>query len=430
MTQDDIVEWGMRPLLPDKHELPPLDEITTQNLIWRLQFMAWRMSSQLSIRRCKKFVNPRQDEKIVTLRRFRTKTGEERRQFEGLCLCGSAQCPRCAQIISLQRSQRLEKGLIYWLDSKNHLGQNRGLLFMTFTMSHKRNDSLRSLLNALTDARIALTNGRAYRGEKGDRVTYDIAGILSVVEVTYSDRNGYHPHIHILVMIDRPITAEDAVNITSRFHERWKRALEKHGVRSILRMTDVKPIRNYDEGSKEYIAHYLNKAAPMRILESFSDPKYSVDRKGWTFFEMMTFLIIREQDMRCWFPLESGQHVEWNRPDHMRVMDDRTGEIIYESTMTGIQMLWRQIHEMETELKGIRPYRFSKRRPDNNVPLDQAWNNFLNACNGADADDTTLMNQRRSKGQTVGYLTQGQWITNYVNHPANIITELNLGPVE
>lgn len=388
----------------------------------------WRMSSQMTIRRCKKFVNLKQDNKLVTLRRLSTPKGErEKRQFAGLCLCGSPQCPRCAQIIAMKRASKLEKSLGYWLNSTNETGQNRGVLFITLTMSHGRKDSLEKLLAAFRKARTALTNGSSYRGKNGDRLHYRIAGMLGVVEVTYSYRFGYHPHLHLLVMLDQPLTAEIAVNLTARLHKRWERTLAKDGFRSIQRHTDVKPIRNFDEGSKEYIAQYLNKTAPWRIIENVNSPndRSSMQKKNWTFFELLALLSIENDALKHWFPLHSGEIVQWDSPTHMEITNDRTGEITYETTVNGITSLWRIIHEMEQNLKGLQPYRLSKRR-SGNTPLDRAWNAFLDAGDGLDTDESGLMQDIRGNGEIIRYLTQSEWLTTYVNHPEQILKALKL----
>lgn len=360
--------------LPGK-ELLLQSHVSTATLIWRCQFLMWRMSSQMTIRRCKKFVNLKQDNKLVTLRRLATPKGKrEKRQFAGLCLCGSPQCPRCAQIIAMKRAAKLEKSLGYWLSSVNEDGQNRGVLFITLTMSHKRNDELDTLLAAFRKARTALTNGTAYRGKNGDRIRYRIAGLLGVVEVTYGPKFGYHPHLHLLVMLDQPLTAEIAVNLTARLHKRWERTLSKFGFTSVLRHTDVKPIRNFDQGSKEYIAKYLNKTAPWRIIENINSPNdyNSMKKRNWTFFELLALIGSDDGALKHWFPLHSGETVNWDTAAHMEITNDRTGEITYETTVNGIASLWRIIHEMEQNLKGLQPYRLSKRRPDN-TPLDCAW---------------------------------------------------------
>lgn len=426
MTEE--AEYKKAASLPDK-ELLLQQHVNTASLIWRCQFLMWRMSSQMTIRRCKKFVNLKQEDRLVALRRLATPKGKrEKRQFTGLCLCGSPQCPRCAQIIAMKRAVKLEKGLNYWLNSTNENGQNRGILFITLTMSHSRKDSLEKLLAAFRKARTALTNGSSYRGRSGDRLRYQIAGMLGVVEVTYSYQFGYHPHLHLLVMLDQPLTAEIAVNLTARFHKRWERALSKDGFQSIQRHTDVKPIRNFDEGSKEYIAQYLNKTAPWRIIENINSPHdyNSIKKRNWTFFELLALLSIEDDALKHWFPLHNGETVHWDSSNHMEITNDRTGEITYDATVNGTASIWRIIHEMESGLKGFQPYRLSKRRPIEDTPLDRAWNAFLNAGNGLDADEKHLIQDTQSNGDIIRYFTQSEWLTEYVNHPEQIIKTLKL----
>lgn len=96
---------------------------------------------------------------------------------------------------------------------------------MTLTMGHNPNDSAEKLAHAISKARTALTTGGEYRDqERGDRHNFQIAGIISRIEVTWSQRHGYHFHLHLLLMIDKPLTAFDLVNLQARFHHRWKKA--------------------------------------------------------------------------------------------------------------------------------------------------------------------------------------------------------------
>lgn len=81
---------------------------------------------------------------------------------------------------------------------------------------------------------------------------------------------------------------------------------------------------------------------------------------------------------------------------------------------------------MESGLKGFQPYRLSKRRPIEDTPLDRAWNAFLNAGNGLDADEKHLIQDTQSNGDIIRYFTQSEWLTEYVNHPEQIIKTLKL----
>ena len=129
-------------------------------LLWQLQRVTWRMSSQQSIRSCSKFVSENSTYGgMAALRAIPQQDGSYKLQFGGLHRCKSGQCPRCSQILAISRAKQMEQGIKYWLSSNNEQGQNRGIAFMTLTMGHNPNDSAENLAHAISKARTALTTG-------------------------------------------------------------------------------------------------------------------------------------------------------------------------------------------------------------------------------------------------------------------------------
>lgn len=111
-------------------------------LLWELQRVTWRMSSQSSIRSCSKFVSGNiAYGGMAVLRAIPQQNGSRKLQFGGLHRCKSGQCPRCSQILAIRRTKQMEQGIQYWLSSNNEQGQNRGIAFMTLTMGHNPADS-------------------------------------------------------------------------------------------------------------------------------------------------------------------------------------------------------------------------------------------------------------------------------------------------
>lgn len=150
-------------------------------LLWQLQRVTWRMSSQQSIRSCSKFVSGNSAYGgMAALRAIPQEDGSYKLQFGGLHRCKSGQCPRCSQILAISRAKQMERGIEYWLSSNNEKDQNRGIAFMTLTMGHNPSDSAEKLAHAISKARTALTTGGEYRDRKrGDRHNFQIAGIIS-----------------------------------------------------------------------------------------------------------------------------------------------------------------------------------------------------------------------------------------------------------
>ena len=228
-------------------------------LLWQLQRVTWRMSSQQSIRSCSKFVSGNSAYGgMAALRAIPQEDGSYKLQFGGLHRCKSGQCPRCSQILAISRAKQMERGIEYWLSSNNEKDQNRGIAFMTLTMGHNPNDSAEKLAHAISKARTALTTGGEYRDRKrGDRHNFQIAGIASRIEVTWSQRHGYHFHLHLLLMIDRPLTASDLVNLQARFHHRWKKSLAKEGIEADIKQSDIRPVDDFDDASQVLLSQHF-----------------------------------------------------------------------------------------------------------------------------------------------------------------------------
>ncbi len=114
-------------------------------------------------------------------------------------------CLACATRRSIKMIQRFEEGIIqYWLETKNWY-------HITLTIRHNKNQSLNFLMDKLWKAKEKL----AYKFKNSKRETqktksfiYNFDGIVSSIEITYSEKSGRHPHIHMLVCTDKKIITE------------------------------------------------------------------------------------------------------------------------------------------------------------------------------------------------------------------------------
>jgi hypothetical protein len=55
---------------------------------------------------------------------------------------------------------------------------------------------------------------------------FGITGWIAAVEVTHSDRNGFHPHLHVVVCFDTPVSNE---LLGGHWFARFERALGRRG---------------------------------------------------------------------------------------------------------------------------------------------------------------------------------------------------------
>jgi len=130
--------------------------------------------------------------------------------YGNLTVCGSVwTCPVCASKISEHR--RNELSLIF----NEHLGieydengengkrvrnLDNGVFFLTLTVPHNKYTDLSLLMAQIRDANKFMTQHRQYK-----KLMKEIGciGQVKALEVTYSDKNGWHPHYHILIFVDK-----------------------------------------------------------------------------------------------------------------------------------------------------------------------------------------------------------------------------------
>ena len=138
----------------------------------------------------------------------------------GLLRCASPwACPVCApkvaacraRVLAPQIAARTEAGWTAWL--------------VTLTVRHGRRDALGTLLGGLGKAWSRLTSGRWWD-------TYRQLGAPEYVrglDLTWSDRHGWHPHLHVVLLLPpgQPATA------AAVFAVRWRESLAAVGFQAL-----------------------------------------------------------------------------------------------------------------------------------------------------------------------------------------------------
>lgn len=125
----------------------------------------------------------------------------ESAHYGGLTTCGSVwHCPICAAKVTERR--RVELAAL--------IGKARAeglrVVMCTYTFSHHRGDVLRVMLGKLSGAYRRYKSGRR---SVEMRARFGIVGTVRALEVTHSEENGWHPHIHELVLMPATIDVQD-----------------------------------------------------------------------------------------------------------------------------------------------------------------------------------------------------------------------------
>lgn len=138
--------------------------------------------------------------------------------YSGLMTCGQGWiCPICGAKIAERKKQELIKVCT---------GYPYSLLFGTFTLQHKLGDSLEYSLSMLLDAFRRVMSGDAWQEIKKQ---YGLIGAVKYVEIRFSFRAGWHPHLHVIYFFDRLLKPGQADDLAQEVRTIYQRKLKKLG---------------------------------------------------------------------------------------------------------------------------------------------------------------------------------------------------------
>lgn len=117
---------------------------------------------------------------------------EGKAYYQGLQTCGSVwECPPCQMTIKARRAEEVRSVV------EQH-GHSRCAM-LTLTVRHGAGDDLAALRKALANAWRGFTRGNAW---KGFCRRHRVVGYVRALEVTHGEANGWHPHLHILLLFE------------------------------------------------------------------------------------------------------------------------------------------------------------------------------------------------------------------------------------
>lgn len=163
--------------------------------------------------------------------------------YTNVQMCGGVHsCPVCGPKIRQRRAEEIEAALrvhltvpLSWGDGKRcRLGEDfpavGSALFLTFTLPHDCGDDLTHLLATVADGFRRVIGGRGYLA---DKATYGIVGSIRALDLTHGAA-GWHPHLHVLLFLNRAITGSELRTLQRRFFDRWESAAIQCGYRAPL----------------------------------------------------------------------------------------------------------------------------------------------------------------------------------------------------
>jgi hypothetical protein len=151
--------------------------------------------------------------------------------LNNLQLCGSVHaCPVCMVRIREERSKESEQIVT------RHIAAGGGAYFLTMTLPHDQGDELGKLLDAVADSFTYCHRGSRWVGREGKRPVmgardrYGVSGYIRALDLTHG-RNGWHPHLHVLVLTDKPLSEQDQRGLLGYYRTWWAKRITHHGYR-------------------------------------------------------------------------------------------------------------------------------------------------------------------------------------------------------
>lgn len=182
---------------------------------WALIEANWRVSPLSRVRKCRRF-----RQSGVGAVTIETRRGGNDASYSGLQTCGSVwACPACAGRIAAERGETLQAAIAA------HVELGGDVVHLTATLRHRDGQALAPLLNAIAPAW-----DYCRRGTAGRRLqTMNFAGFVRVVEITHG-ANGWHPHVHALMLFDGLVTDEEVRDLQSAMGSAWRSSVVKSGL--------------------------------------------------------------------------------------------------------------------------------------------------------------------------------------------------------
>ncbi len=146
-----------------------------------------------------------------------------RAYFAGLMSCGSVwTCAVCAEKIARKRQAEVLTVL------ERHMAAGGVGAFLTLTVPHDRGAPLRELRRVVARAWRGIQQGEPWRRAKA---RFGIVGHIRALESTHGG-NGWHPHAHVLVLLERPVSDAELSALHAHIFARWARAVVAAGLRA------------------------------------------------------------------------------------------------------------------------------------------------------------------------------------------------------
>lgn len=224
---------------------------------WELQASARELLPESRLRVCYRHRQKQTD----FVRVYRRGEGEKASTYyRGLQVCGSVwSCPVCASKITEKKRQQLVRVI------EQHTKAGGGVMLLTLTVPHQRQKDADDIQNSafwLADSLLEAFRSFGMGRNAWTRLVPGYIGSVRSLEVTHTS-NGWHPHLHVLVLTSRSLTDVQRLMLSDILHGHWGTVTLRKGFTPLhrvhgLRLDDGRQAGNY--AAKWGIPEELTKA--------------------------------------------------------------------------------------------------------------------------------------------------------------------------
>ncbi len=107
-----------------------------------------------------------------------------------------------------------------------HCAEGGAVYMIAFTAAHYRGQRLKPLKDAISGGWSKLIAGKVWKRIKR---TYGLSGYIRALEATWGTANGWHPHVHTLLFVDRVLSEDERAAFEADLFDRWDRIIRREG---------------------------------------------------------------------------------------------------------------------------------------------------------------------------------------------------------
>ncbi len=223
--------------------------------------------------------------------------------YNGLMKCGSVwRCPVCNYKITQQRKKE-----IYYLTSEfMRKSEFNRISFITLTMRHKSTYPLKYTLDTLLEEFRKFQRTSVYKRLERE---HNIKGFIKSLEITVSKRNGWHPHLHLLVF-------HQSDNIELLHREIKQKWAKRKKINALQKNQICKEVYN-KAGVTDYVTKWT--ISDELTKGSFKLPKLNKNEKGITPFQILSQLTLGKNSIKEETELKGylGQYFQYTHGKHL-----------------------------------------------------------------------------------------------------------------